>query len=279
MSKDYRSSVGITAARAQGVANAQHSEGAAPAHRVAIEDSLKRIRVFFGGRPIADTDRAKLMHETGHLPVYYFPREDVEQDCLMASDHTSTCPVKGEARYWSVQVGDRTAENAVWNYPRPVAGCPDIAGLLAFDWQSMDAWYEEDEQVFVHPRDPYKRIEVLESTRHVEIAVDGVTVADSCRPCILLETGLPVRYYLPKLDVRMDLLEPTATQTACPYKGRTSQYWAVQVNGKRYADLAWCYEYPTPEAGKIAGRLCFYSEKVDLYLNGKLQERPTTPWS
>lgn len=250
-----------------------------PAHRVVIEDSPKRVRVFFAGRPVADSSRVRLMHESGHLPVYYFPREDVAEDCLVATGHGSSCPVKGKARYWSVRVGDRTAENAVWNYPEPVEGCPDISKLLAFYWDSMDAWYEEEEQVFVHPRDPYKRIDVLDSARHVEVVVDGIRVADSRRPCILFETGLPARFYLPKLDVRMDLLEPTAKQTSCPYKGVTAQYWTVTANGQRHTDIVWCYEYTTPEASKIAGRLCFYNERVDLYLDGALQDRPITRWS
>lgn len=279
MSKDYRSSAEVAATRPEGVPTTEMPAGADLAHRVVIEDSPKRVRACFAGRTIADSRRVKLMHETGHLPVYYFPQTDVDQDCLVATTHTTTCPVKGEARYWSVKVGQRTAANAVWNYPEPVSGCPDIAGLLAFYWDAMDAWYEEAEEVFVHPRDPYKRIEVLETTRHVEVAVDGATVADSHRACMLLETGLPVRYYLPKVDVRLDLLEPSATRTACPYKGRTSQYWTLEAGGNQYEDVAWCYEYPTPEALKIAGRICFYSEKVDLYIDGELQDRPATPWS
>lgn len=272
MPTDYRSSVRIAAGLVDG------SEEK-PVHRVVIQDSPKRVRVFFGDRTIADSRRVKLMHETGHLPVYYFPEEDVDQDCLVATEHTSFCPVKGSACYWSVRVGDRTAENAVWNYPEPVAGCPDISGLLAFYWDSVDAWYEEDEQAFVHARDPYKRIEVLESSRHVEVVVDGIKVADSHRPCILFETGLPARFYLPKLDVRMDLLEPSSSRTACPYKGVASQYWTAVANGRRHADLVWCYEYPIPEASKIAGRVCFYNERVDIYLDGELQERPVTQWS
>ncbi|MGA8260053.1 MAG: DUF427 domain-containing protein [Arenicellales bacterium] len=273
MSRDYRSSIRTAA----GVAESEPGEK--PEHRVVIEDSPKRVRVFFGSRAIADTCRVKLMHETGHLPIYYFPRQDVEEDCLVASGHTSFCPVKGDARYWSVRAGGRTAQNAAWNYPRPVAGCPDISGLVAFYWNSMDAWYEEEEQVFVHARDPYKRIDVLDSARHVEVVVDGAKIADSHRPYILFETGLPPRFYLPKLDVRMDLLEPTATRTACPYKGETAQYWTATANGQRHTDLAWCYEYTTPEASRIAGRVCFYDERVDLYLDGELQERPVTQWS
>lgn len=144
-----------------------------PAHHgVAIEDSPRRVRVVVQNEVIADSRRVKLLHETRHLPVYYFPLADLRQDLLIPTAHTTRCPYKGEARYWSVQVGDRLIENAVWNYPHPIAGCPAISDLAAFYWDKMDAWYEEDEQVFKHPRDPYHRIDVLESSRHVEVVAN-----------------------------------------------------------------------------------------------------------
>jgi len=245
---------------------------------VVIEDSPRRVRVFFNNQVIADSRRVKLLHETKHLPVYYLPLEDVRQDLLTPTAHSSHCPYKGDARYWSIQVGDRTAENAVWNYPTPIEGCPDIAGLVAFYWNKVDAWFEEDEQVFVHPRDPYHRVDILESARHVEVWLDGVKLADSHRPRVLFETGLPPRYYLPKLDVRTDLLRPTASHTACPYKG-TASYWSVEANGTVFDDLVWGYPTTIVEASKIANLLCFYNEKVDLVVDGERQERPSTPWS
>lgn len=245
---------------------------------VAIEDSPRRVRVLFNNEVIADSHRVTLLHETKHLPVYYVPLDDVRQDLLVPTAHTTHCPYKGDARYWTVRVGDRVAENAVWNYPTPIESCPDISGLAAFYWDKMDAWFEEDEEVFVHPRDPYHRVDVLESSRHVEVWINGVKAADSHRLRVLFETGLPPRYYLPKLDVRQDLLRPSDTHTACPYKG-TASYWSVEVDGTVVKDLVWGYPGPLVEASKIANLVCFYNEKVDLVVDGERQERPLTPWS
>jgi uncharacterized protein (DUF427 family) len=142
----------------------------------------------------------------------------------------------------------------------------------------MDEWLEEDEPVYTHPRDPYKRVDILASSRHVRVAVDGVTVADSVRPRILFETGLPPRYYLPLSDIRAELLIPSETQTRCPYKG-TAGYWSVDTGHGMHRDLVWIYRAPLPESQKIAGLACFYNERVDLYIDGELQERPRTPFS
>ena len=134
----------------------------------------------------------------------------------------------------------------------------------------MDAWFEEDEQVFTHPRDPYTRVDILASSRHVRIEVDGVTIAESSKPTLLFETGLPVRYYLPQTHVRMDLLTPTETVTHCPYKGEAG-YWSLRVGDDIRADVAWSYRTPLLESQKIAGLVSFYTEKVDLYVDGVRQ--------
>ena len=142
----------------------------------------------------------------------------------------------------------------------------------------MDEWLEEDEPVYTHPRDPYKRVDILASSRQVRVEVDGVTVADSHPPHILFETGLPPRYYLPLPDVRTELLaprtpSPTARTRARPPTGR----W---INGHGvHPDLVWIYRTPLPESQKVAGLACFYNEKVDLYIDGELQDRPRTPFS
>ena len=150
--------------------------------------------------------------------------------------------------------------------------------LVRLDWNSMTEWFEEDEPVYVHPRDPYKRVDILASSRHIQVEVDGVTVADSRQPRILFETGLPPRYYLPLTDVRMDLLRPTDTQTRCPYKG-TASYWSVDTGQAVHTDVVWIYRTPLPESQKVAGLACFYNEKVDIVLDGERQERPRTPFS
>ena len=245
---------------------------------VAIEPCPKRVRVFFGGEAVADTRRVMLLHERGHLPVYYFPLEDVRQDLLVESERSYHCPRKGDARFWSVQVADRSAHNAAWNYPEPIEGCPDISNLVAFYWTRMDAWYDEDEEVFVHARDPYKRIDVLESSRQVVVQLNGVTLAESHRPVLLFETGLPVRYYLPKLALQWEHLTASDVETACPYKGTTTGYWAAEVDGET-KDVAWCYENPLPEVAKIAGRVAFFNERVDLVVDGEQEQRPRTKWS
>jgi uncharacterized protein (DUF427 family) len=134
----------------------------------------------------------------------------------------------------------------------------------------MDAWFEEDEEVFVHPRDPYTRVDILPTSREVRVELDGVTIARSTSARLLFETGLPVRYYLPKPHVRMDLLTPTPTVTACPYKG-TAEYWSVTVDGTEHPDLVWSYRTPLPESQKIAGLMAFYNDKVDIYVDGVRQ--------
>jgi uncharacterized protein (DUF427 family) len=247
-------------------------------HTLYFEDSPRRVRVMFGGETIADSKRAKLLHETGHLPIYYFPEEDVRMDLLEESDHTTYCPFKGDASYWSVRVGDNVSENAVWSYPDPIDSAPPLAGYLAFYWSKMDAWYEEREQVFVHPRDPYHRVDVLDSDRHVKVKLNGEVVAETARPKVLFETGLPPRYYIPPEDIRMEMLTPTEKETRCPYKGVAS-YWSVEVGGERAENLVWSYQDPIPEAAKIKGLLAFFNEKVDLQVDGEEQERPRTQWS
>ncbi len=257
-------------------------------YRVWVEPCPRRVRVTFGGVAVADSSRVLYLFETGHRPVYYFPRADVRTELLVPTDHRSRCPFKGEASYWSVVVGaaegtppaaeNRVAENAVWGYPQPVASCPDISDHLAFYWNRMDAWFEEDDEVFVHPRDPYSRVDVLRSSRHVQVVMAGEAVADSHRPSLLFETGLPTRYYLPRSDVRMDLLTPSPTTSRCPYKG-VARYWSVMVDG-RPVDIAWSYPAPIPECSKIEALVCFFDERVDMMIvDGVAQPRPTTAWS
>src|SRR5829696_3789487 len=154
-------------------------------HTLYFEDCPKRVRAVFNGETVADSRRAKTMHETGHLPVYYFPWEDVRQDLLRRTEHTTQCPFKGDAAYWSVRVGDRVADNALWSYPEPIDSAPPLASYAAFYWHKMDKWLEEDEEVIGHPHDPYHRVDVLESSRHVKVCVNGKVLAETNRPKLL----------------------------------------------------------------------------------------------
>ena len=240
--------------------------------RPQIERSHKRLRALLAGEPVFDTTRSMLVWEVPHYPAYYVPTEDVTAH-LVPTGRTKQSPGRGEACYFDVKVGSELAPGAAWMYPdSPVE---ELRDLVRFRWAAFDEWLEEDEPVYVHPRDPYKRVDILSSSRHVEVVVDGVTVADSRRPLILFETGLPPRYYLPMTDLRTDLLRPSNSETRCPYKG-TATYWSLQVGDRVYEDFVWTYRSPVAESQKIAGLLCFYNEKVDLYVDGILQERPHT---
>lgn len=245
---------------------------------VRAEPVERRIRGVLAGQTVVDTTGALLVFEQGHLPIYYLPLADVRSDFLVASEKRTTCPRKGEAGYHSLQVGDREVPDAVWGYPEPIEGCPDISEHVAFYWDALDSWWEEDDEVFVHPRDPYHRVDVLRSSRHVVVKIRGEVVAESRRPLILYETGLPARYYLPRADVRADVLRPSERTSACPYKG-TAGYLSVDVGGELEEDVAWSYAAPIPECPKVEQAICFFNERVDLEVDGEQLERPNTPWS
>jgi uncharacterized protein (DUF427 family) len=251
----------------------------APDHVLYLEDSPRRVRVVVAGETIAESSRAKLLHETGLMPVYYLPEDDVAMDLLEPTDHTTHCPFKGDASYWTIRVGEIERPDAVWSYPQPLPGAPPLAGHLAFQWDAVDEWWEEAERIGVHPRDPYHRCDVARSDRHVVVRVGGEVVADSERPTLLFETGLPPRFYLPEEDVRTELLEPSDTETACPYKGTTSRYWTVAAAGERLEDVAWAYDQAHAEVHGIEGLIAFYNEKVDLEVDGETWERPRTKFS
>ncbi|GAA0667604.1 hypothetical protein GCM10009535_54360 [Streptomyces thermocarboxydovorans] len=240
------------------------------AEPVRIEDSAKRVRTYLGGELIADTVCPKLVWETPHHPVYYFPKSDVRMGLLTPSQHESS---RSEASFFTVKGGSVMARDAAWYYPDPKLD--ELREMIRFDWDAMDAWFEEDEQIYVHGRDPHHRIDILNSSRHVQVVINGTLVANSHHPRLLFETGLPTRFYLPLVDVRMDLLRPSDTATRCPYKG-TAHYWSMAVDGQLFEDVVWTYTTPLPESVKIAGLVSFYDERVELYVDGVLQDRPGT---
>jgi uncharacterized protein (DUF427 family) len=245
---------------------------------VRVEPCPRRLRGRLGPETVFDTTRALLLFEDGHLPVYYLPVEDVRADLLEPSERRTMCPRKGEASYRSIRVGDRVVADAAWRYEQPIEECPDISGYTAFYWNALDSWWEEDDEVFVHPRDPYHRVDVLRSSRNVRVEIDGEPLAESDRPLLLFETGLPTRYYLPRADVRLDLLQASRTTSSCPYKG-TASYLSARVGGTLHDDVAWSYERPIPECAKVEQAICFFNERVDLTVDGERLERPQTPWS
>jgi uncharacterized protein (DUF427 family) len=244
--------------------------------KIRIEPGAKRVRAYLGGEAVADTVRPVLVWEVPYYPAYYFSLADVHAQLLETDGPAAHSPSRGDGQTFTVKAGGREAPSAAVRYEH--SPIEELRDLIRLDWDAMDAWFEEDEQVFTHPRDPYTRVDILPSSRHVRVDVDGVTVAESTSPRLLFETGLPARYYLPKTHVRLDLLIPTDSVSHCPYKGQ-AEWWSVGVGEHVYDDLAWSYPTPLPESQKIAGLIAFYNEKVDIYVDGALQERPTTKFS
>jgi len=244
--------------------------------RIRIEDGAKRVRVMLGGEVIADSTHVKLVWEKPYYPTYYFPAADVNIDLLIETGEVGRAPSRGQWSIMTAKAGEREAPAAVRWYRR--SKIDELSDHLTFEWSAMDAWFEEDEQVYVHARDPYTRVDILPSSRRIEVFIDHTKVADSTNSRMLFETGLPVRYYLPKADVRMDLLTPNPRETACPYKG-VAGYYDVTVDGTTYEGYVWWYPFPVEESSRIAGYVSFYNEKVDIVVDGIPVERPATMFS
>lgn len=239
-----------------------------PEHRLLFSDFPRRVRGRFEGATVVDTTRGRLLHETGILPVFYAPIEDLDRELLEDTDHSTHCPFKGDASYWSLKVGDRVAENAVWYYPEPTDEAPWLEGYAAFYWESMDAWLDEEQEIRGHLPDPYHRVDVRPSSRHVRVTAHGETIAESERPLALFETGLGVRFYLPPDHVRRDLLESSDTETVCPYKG-TASWWTLNVNGARIEDAAWSYPDPLDESLEARDHITFSGEGIAVEVDGE----------
>ena len=238
-----------------------------------VEPVPRRIRAYLGGEKVLDTTRARYVWEWPYYPQYYIPLADVRRDLLIPEGHTQRTG-RGVAEVHGLRVGDVHRPRAARLMSE--SAIDGLIGTIRFDWDALDAWFEEDEQVFVHPRSPYVRVDALRSNRSVRVELGGVVLADSPSPVMVFETGLPTRYYLSRTDVNFEHLVPTGTVTACPYKGVTSGYWSVRVGDTVHRDLAWDYDFPTRQLSPIAGLVAFYNEKVDIFLDGLQLVRPTT---
>ncbi|MCD9879629.1 DUF427 domain-containing protein [Streptomyces guryensis] len=243
------------------------------------EPSERWVRGRKGEVTVVDSRQPVLVWEPSlPVPQYAFPRADVREDLLRPAKNPRTGAHTGSRIFYDLEVDGELLENAAWTFP-----AADLAGHIAFEWfrrsgRGLDHWYEEEEEIFIHPRDPHKRVDAIPSSRHVQVSVDGRLVADTRRPVLLFETGLPTRYYIPREDVRLDLLEPTGHHTGCPYKG-TAQYWSLRGEDDVPPDIVWSYPDPLPAVGTVKGLLAFYNEVVDITVDGERVERPVTPFS
>jgi uncharacterized protein (DUF427 family) len=210
----------------------------------------RRVRALHGGRWVVDTTSAVYVWEVEHYPQFYLPVADIDPELL--------------------------ADPGLKPRLRRDANLPDHVRIR---WDALDQWFEEDEEVFVHPRSPYVHVDALRSSRHVRIELEGVLLAESRAPVVVFETGLPNRHYLERSALDLTHLDPSPTETACPYKGRTTAYWSARIGDRIHQDVAWSYDFPTRQLLPIAGLVAFYDEKVDVFLDGELQDRPVTKFS
>jgi uncharacterized protein (DUF427 family) len=236
-----------------------------------VEPVPRRIRATLDGRVVLDTTRALYLWEWQPYPQYYVPLADVVDGVLVDTGETEHHE-RGTARVHTVGAGSGSGRARVYDEGL-------VAGKVRFDWDALDSWFEEDEEVFVHPRNPYSRVDALRSGRLVQVSVDGVVLAESTSTVMVFETGLPPRYYFPRTAVNFEHLVPSDTETACPYKGRTSDYWSSTAGSRLRPDLAWSYDFPTAALLPIAGLVAFYNERVDLSIDGESLERVRTHFS
>ncbi|MGI8879988.1 MAG: DUF427 domain-containing protein [Jatrophihabitans sp.] len=241
-----------------------------------VEPVPRRVRAMIGAQVVLDTTRALYVWEWPYYPQFYIPLADVTEGILVDEDHEQRLK-RGVARRQALQVGDVHRPQAARMYTD--SSVPGLTGTVRFEWDALDAWFEEDEQIFVHPRNPYVRVDALRSSPAVRVELDGTVLAESSAPVLVFETGLPTRYYLDRTDVDFRLLVPSATQSACPYKGVTSEYWTARVDGSEHVDIAWAYDFPTRQLQPIAGLVAFYNEKVDTFIDGAPVARPITKFS
>jgi len=253
------------------------SQGPAPdypqmaAVRGRVEPGPRRVRGFVGDELVFDTTTARYVWEVPYYPQYYIPLADVRADLLRDENHAQKVQL-GPSRTFALVGGGQTYKSAARVFDE---GDGPVAGLVRFEWDSL-SWFEEDEPIWGHPRNPYVRVDALRSLRHVTVELDGVVLADTHSPVLLFETGLPTRYYIDRTDVAFEHLEPSSTETLCPYKGVTTGYWSVRTGDTLQPDLAWTYHYPLPSVAAITGMVAFYNEKLDISVDGVKLERPQT---
>lgn len=240
------------------------------------EVNPKWIRGTLDGKAIVDSTRALYVWEHRYWPAWFFPHDDIAAELRIPTEPAQRRGDRPDLVRYDLVVGDRIVANGARGYPDSADSA--LAEMIAIEWSAMDQWFEEETEVIVHPRSPFVRIDTLPSSRHIVVRVDGQVVADSVRPTLLFETGLPTRYYLPPDDVNLDMLTPTALQTSCPYKGH-AHFWSVAVGNATHEDVVWSYDDPLPESRGIAGLLSFYNERVEIEVDGQVEEQPQTKFS
>lgn len=236
-----------------------------------VEPVPRRVRGFVAAQPLFDTIKAVYVWEWPYYPQYYIPWEDIDTDLLVDEQRTESTP-RGAVAVYGLRVGELRRPAAANRNTEPTV--PGLDGMVRFEWEALDGWFEEDEQVFVHPRNPYVRVDALRSSRSVRVELDGVVLAESTSAVLVFETGLPTRYYVNRTDVNFGHLSLTETVTECPYKGTTTAYWSAHVGDVLHEDIAWSYNFPTRQLLPVTGMVAFLNERVDIIVDGEQLDRP-----
>jgi uncharacterized protein (DUF427 family) len=243
-----------------------------PNQQVVFAPTGTKIRAEFDTEVVAESRNAMLLRESPFRLVYGFPKVEVTSSALQARSETDHAGGLGAVRYWDLITDGTRREQALYEYLDTREGVPDLRGYLFVEWASANRWFEEEEQLIGHPRDPFTRIDVRQTAYHIQVELEGVTVADTSRPLVLAETGVPIRYYVPSDDITWYYLIDSETTSSCAYKGR-ARYWHLQVNGTVHEDLVWAYLEPLQDATLVKDALCFYQEKLTLRIDGEVEAR------
>jgi uncharacterized protein (DUF427 family) len=233
----------------------------------------RRLRAILGGVVVVDTLDAIYLWEWSRYPAFYVPLTDCNADALIDEEHERHGKW-GTGRRYGLKAGGEERPGVGQAYGADAH--EGLDGMIKLEFAALDEWFEEDEQIFVHPRCPYTRVDALRSRRTVRVELEGVVLAECASPVIVFETGLPPRHYLDRTSVNWEHLVHTDTESECPYKGTTSDYWSVRLGDAVHEDLVWAYNFPTRQLQPITGLVAFYDEKVDTFIDGVLQERPQT---
>ncbi|KAL8795439.1 MAG: hypothetical protein Q9195_002028 [Heterodermia aff. obscurata] len=226
-----------------------------------VEKTPRRVRGFFDHEWVFDTTDAHFVWEHPYYPLYYIPENAFKSGFL-----TRNAP-NADGLSSGILKGEHKSTDQVLIFEKG-----PLSGLVRIEVTALDAWFEEEEPIYAHPKDPYKRIDILPSCRNITVKIDGVTIAESSSNMFLFETMLRPRYYLPKTSLQWRYLRESDTTTRCSYKGVANYYTAV-INGKEYKDVVWWYKYPTAESARISNLACFYNEKVDVFIDGVLEAK------
>ncbi|MGH3492195.1 MAG: DUF427 domain-containing protein [Sciscionella sp.] len=235
-----------------------------PQRLLFAEPLRRRMRVQFDGEWIADSEDVLLLHEPGHYPVALFPRADIRPGVLVDENRTTRHRELGDTAWLTVTAGARSAARAAWQYTALPEHAAELRDRIGFAWRAMDAFYEEDERIVGHAADPYHRIDIRQTSRHLVVRDGNRVIADTARPVALYESGFAPRWYVPREDIDESALALTEDQTFCTYKGLAAYYDIGDGAG-----AAWTYPQAWPEVARIANFVSFEPDKIEVYLDDR----------